>query len=39
MNAGLKFIETNKLDENVSITKVSMGAEPEDVKSLFAKWA
>ena len=39
MNAALKFIETNKLDENVSITKVSMGAESEDFKSLFAKWS
>ena len=39
MNAGLKFIEKNKLDENVSVTKVSMGTEPEDFKSLFVNWS
>jgi len=39
MNAGLKFIEANKLDENTSVTKVSMGGEPEDFKSLFTNWS
>ena len=39
MNAGLKFIEVNKLDENTSVTKVSMGGEPEDFKSLFTNWS
>ena len=39
MNAVLKFIKANNLDENVSVSKVNMGTEPEDFKSLFSNWS
>ena len=38
MNAGIKFIEVNKLSGDVSVSRVLMGAEPEEFKSLFVNW-
>ena len=38
MKAGIKFIEVNKLSGDVSVSKVIMGAEPEEFKSLFVNW-
>jgi len=38
INTGLKFIEEKKLSKNTRITKVFMGGEPEDFKSLFMSW-
>ena len=38
MGAGQKFIEKRGLDKNTRLTKVNMGREPEEFKSLFMKW-
>jgi len=38
INTGLKFIEEKKLSKNTRITKVFMGGEPEEFKSLFMEW-
>ena len=38
MKTGLKFIEINNLSEKTKVTKVFMGGEPEEFKSLFIEW-
>ena len=38
INTGLKFIEEKNLCTNTKITKVFMGGEPEEFKSLFVIW-
>jgi len=38
INTGLKFIEEKKLSKNTRITKVFMGGEPENFKTLFMNW-
>ena len=38
MTTGIKFIEEKKLSKNTRITKVFMGGEPEEFKSLFMSW-
>jgi len=37
MGAGQKFIEKNGLDKHTKVTKVNMGGEPEEFKSLFVQ--
>ena len=38
METGLKFIEMNQLSMKTKVTKVFMGGEPEEFKSLFIEW-
>ena len=38
MKTGLKFIEMNQLSRKTKVTKVFMGGEPEEFKSLFIEW-
>jgi len=38
MGAGQKFIQKNGLDRHTKVTKVNMGGEPEEFKSLFLNW-
>eukprot|EP00092_Neocalanus_flemingeri_P014764 GFUD01015933.1.p1 GENE.GFUD01015933.1~~GFUD01015933.1.p1 ORF type:complete len:344 (+),score=104.07 GFUD01015933.1:340-1371(+) len=38
MGAGQKFIEKNGLPRHTRVTKVNMGGEPEEFKSLFINW-
>ena len=38
INTGLKFIEEKNLSKNTRITKVFMGGEPDEFKSLFLSW-
>jgi len=38
MGAGQKFIKNNGLPKHTKVTKVNMGGEPEEFKSLFLNW-
>ena len=38
MQAGLTFIELRQLPAKTRVTRVNMGGEPEEFKSLFTKW-
>ena len=38
IKTGIKFIEENQLPINTKVTKVFMGGEPEEFKSLFVSW-
>ena len=38
VQAGLTFIELRQLPVKTRVTRVNMGGEPEEFKSLFTKW-
>ena len=38
VQAGLTFIELRQLPAKTRVTRVNMGGEPEEFKSLFTKW-
>ena len=38
VQAGLRFIDLRQLPAKTRVTRVNMGGEPEEFKSLFTKW-
>ena len=38
METGLQFIAENNLSDKTKLTKINMGGEPEEFKSLFKNW-
>ena len=38
METGRQFIAENNLSDNTKLTKVNMGGEPEEFKSLVSGW-